>query len=185
MKGMTGPCTGVITVSLILIIYGCTGMSSRQGPPVVDRGVMAPGQATSTAQESPGVETRPLPGYEAAPQGTPLGTDGETPAVVALLEHAEQQANAGDLDAAAVTLERAIRIDSRNPVLWHHLATVRLADGDPVQAEQLAAKSNSLAGSNPALQSRNWSLIARARQARGDIDGARSAERQAQALQRQ
>jgi predicted Zn-dependent protease len=103
-------------------------------------------------------------------------------AVVALLDHAEAQANSGDLDAAAVTLERAIRIDSRNPVLWHHLAQVRLAEGESLQAEQLASKSNSLAAGNYALQARNWQLIAEARRNRGEEDAARSAERQARNL---
>jgi Tfp pilus assembly protein PilF len=79
-------------------------------------------------------------------------TGAQPPAVVALLDRAEQQANTGDLDAAAVTLERAIRIDPRNAILWHHLATVRLAEGEAVEAEQLAAKSNSLAAGNHSLQ---------------------------------
>ena len=104
-------------------------------------------------------------------------------AVVALLDHAEQQANNGDLPAAAMTLERAIRIDSRNPVLWHHLASVRLAEGNAEQAEALAKKSNALAAGNYALQARNWGLIADARRMRGDAAGAQSAERQKQALQ--
>ena len=58
----------------------------------------------------------------------------QPPAVVALLDRAEQQANTGELVAADVTLERAIRIDPRNAVLWHHLATVRLAEGEAVEA---------------------------------------------------
>jgi Tfp pilus assembly protein PilF len=103
-------------------------------------------------------------------------------AVVALLDHAEQQANNGDLQAAAMTLERAIRIDSRNPVLWHHLASVRLAEGNAGQAEELAKKSNALAAGNYALQARNWGLIAEARRKRGDTAGAQSADRQKQAL---
>jgi predicted Zn-dependent protease len=102
--------------------------------------------------------------------------------VVALLDRAEKQANTGDLDAAAVTLERAIRIDPRNPVLWHHLATVRLAEGESLEAEQLAAKSNSLAAGNRSLQARNWELIAQARHYRGDPAGARAAEQRAHAL---
>jgi predicted Zn-dependent protease len=102
---------------------------------------------------------------------------------VALLGHAEQQANDGNLQAAAVTLERAIRIDSRNPILWHHLASVRLAEGDAIQAEQLAIKSSSLAAGNYALQARNWGLIAEARRTRGDTAGAQAAERQKRALQ--
>lgn len=121
-----------------------------------------------------------LPGGEAAAPAAPRT---QPAAVVALLDHAEQQANSGDLPAAAMTLERAIRIDPRNPVLWYHLATVRLAEGNSRQAEEMAKKSNSLAAGNYALQIRNWELIAQARRARGDTSGAQSAERQKQALQ--
>jgi predicted Zn-dependent protease len=154
----------------VLLLGGCTGMSGGQLPPVVDQGMQ-------------GAETSHYPETGAAPQSAPRASARvEPPAVVALLEHAEQQANAGDLESAAVTLERAIRIDSRNPVLWHHLATVRLAEGEPLQAEQLAIKSNSLAAGNHALQARNWELIAQARRSRGDTSGAVSADRQARAL---
>jgi Flp pilus assembly protein TadD len=104
--------------------------------------------------------------------------------VVALAEQAEQQANDGDLESAAASLQRAIRIDPRNAVLWHHLATVRLAQGDHAQAEQLAVKSNSLAAGNNIQQARNWRLIAKARAGQGDSGGAAAAERRASALAR-
>jgi predicted Zn-dependent protease len=102
--------------------------------------------------------------------------------VVALLGQAENQANNGDLGAAAASLERAIRIEPRNPLLWYHLATVRLAQQEAAQAEQLAVKSNSLAAGNHVQQSRNWQLIARARRAQGDAAGAGAAERRARVL---
>ena len=52
-----------------------------------------------------------------------------------------------------------------------------------VNAEQLAAKSNSLAAGNRVQQSRNWRLIARARQALGDAAGSGAAERRARELE--
>ena len=61
-------------------------------------------------------------------------------------------------------------------------ATVRLAEGESLEAEQLAAKSNSLAAGNRSLQARNWELIAQARHYRGDPAGARAAEQRAHAL---
>ena len=91
--------------------------------------------------------------------------------------------SARDLEAAAASLERAIRIDPRNAILWHHLATIRLAEGEPTEAEQLAAKSNSLAAGNQPLQARNWELIAQARHERGDAAGARAAEQRARGLE--
>jgi hypothetical protein len=175
------PYSRITCLALIVIVSGaaCTTTPYHRTPsPVVDHGVPASersaarGEVTPPGkyQGSPGVQTYPAPREQPA-------------AVVALLDHAEQQANDGDLQSAAMTLERAIRIDSRNPVLWHHLASVRLAEGNAEQAEGLAKKSNALAAGNYALQARNWGLIAEARRARGDTAGAQSAERQKQALQ--
>ncbi len=141
-------------------------------PPVIEQGTPVPERPLVRGEETPPRVYAPAPAQREQPA-----------AVVALLGHAEQQANDGDLQAAAVTLERAIRIDSRNPILWHHLASVRLAEGDAIQAEQLAAKSSSLAAGNYALQARNWGLIAEARRKRGDTAGAQAAERQKRALQ--
>lgn len=141
-------------------------------PPVTEQGTPVPERPLVRGEEIPPRIYPPAP----APREQPA-------AVVALLGHAEQQANDGDLRAAAVTLERAIRIDSRNPILWHHLASVRLAEGDAIQAEQLATKSSSLAAGNYALQARNWELIAEARRKRGDTAGAQAAERRQRALQ--
>ena len=175
------PYSRITCLAFIVIVSStaCTTTSYHRTPsPVIDQGVPASERPSARGEvtppggypESPGVQTYPAPREQPA-------------AVVALLDHAEQQANNGDLPAAAMTLERAIRIDSRNPVLWHHLASVRLAEGDAIQAEQLAKKSNALAAGNFALQARNWGLIAEARRTRGDASGAQAAERQKQALQ--
>lgn len=171
----------IISLAVIVVVAGSactTAPPTRTPPPVVEKGVPVPQRPAASGESAP-------PGsYQQLPEGqiSPAPRE-QPPAVVALLGHAEQQANDGDLRAAALTLERAIRIDSRNPVLWHHLATVRLAEGNVEQAEQLAKKSNALAAGNYALQARNWGLIAQARRTRGDAAGAQSAERQQQALQ--
>jgi hypothetical protein len=164
---------GLVLVAVAAVPACTTAPYTRTAPPVIEQGVPAPERPAVRGGELPPAGTYPP---APAPHEQP-------PAVVALLSHAEQQANAGDLRAAALTLERAIRIDSRNPILWHHLASVRLAEGDAQQAEQLAAKSSSLAAGNYALQARNWGLIAEARRKLGDAGGALAAERQQQALQ--
>ncbi len=171
-----------LTLVVVVSSTACTTTPYTRTPhPVVDQGVPAPERPTPAAR---GEAVPPPGGYQKLPEGQSRPVPREQPAaVVALLGHAEQQANDGDLQAAAVTLERAIRIDSRNPILWHHLASVRLAEGDALQAEQLATKSSSLASGNYALQARNWGLIAEARRKRGDTAGAQSAERQKRALQ--
>ena len=97
-----------------------------------------------------------------------------------LLQSARSDSAAGRLTNAAATLERAIRIEPRNPRLWQELARVRLKQGDYAQAENVAGRSNSFAGNDNALRAENWRLIAQAREAQGNADGARQALETAQ-----
>jgi Tfp pilus assembly protein PilF len=83
------------------------------------------------------------------------------------------------LERAAATLERALRIDPQDPYSWHRLASLRLRQDRPAQAEALARKSNLLAGEDPALRARNWKIVAVALRETGDETGARIAEREA------
>lgn len=134
-------------------------------PPFVPPPVQSP-----PPLEAPPVEPPPtpvLPPESAAPP--------QPPAVVALLDSAGRQEKTGKLEAAAATLERAVRVDPRNPLVWHRLARVRLAQEQWQAAANMAAKSNSLATGEVDLQRRNWNLIAEARQRMGDNAGARAA----------
>ncbi len=103
-------------------------------------------------------------------------------AVASLLATAERQKNQGELDAAASTLERALRISSRNALLWHQFATVRYQQGDYPQAMQLARKSNSYAQNDKTIQTNNWRIIGHIKQLQGDIAGAKSAFAKASGL---
>jgi len=119
---------------------------------------------------------RPEPG---PPPPSPYPLSGpahaETPAIASLMDSARADTTGGRLANAAASLERALRIEPRNPRLWQELSRVRLLQRDYVQAESCAARSNSWAGSDDALRADNWRLIAQARQARGDGDGAKEA----------
>lgn len=99
----------------------------------------------------------------------------ESIAIASLMKNARADVAAGRLANAAASLERALRIEPRNPRLWQELARVRLKQGQYAQAESVAARSNSWAGDDRALRAENWRLIAQAREARGDAEGARQA----------
>lgn len=99
--------------------------------------------------------------------------------VSTLEEAAGDAAHEGQVDAAAETLERALRLEPANATLWHRLARVRLQEGRPGQAESLARKSLSLAPGDDDLRRANWELIARSRDARGDVEGAEKARQSA------
>jgi tetratricopeptide repeat protein len=111
--------------------------------------------------------------------GSPRGS----PAVLALLSDAGRQARSGSLDQAAAALERAVRIDPHNATIWSRIAEIRLQQGQPQQAENLAKKSNTLAGRDSGLQARNWHIIAQARRQSGDGTGADAAEQTAADLE--
>ena len=96
------------------------------------------------------------------------------------MESARADAAAGKLSTAAASIERALRIEPRNPRLYQELARVRLQQTNFTQAENMATRSNFFAASDNALRAENWRLIAQAREARGDADGAREARESAE-----
>ncbi|MGE5154300.1 MAG: tetratricopeptide repeat protein [Bdellovibrio bacteriovorus] len=119
-----------------------------------------------------------VPPAPPAPADKPL-TPGLPPAADGLARQAEQQRQQGDYAGAAATLERSLRIAPRDAYLWNRLARVRLEQGLPAQAGQLAARSNDLAGSQGNVKQDNWRIIAESRRRAGDMAGASEAERRA------
>jgi tetratricopeptide (TPR) repeat protein len=117
----------------------------------------------------------PAPVSAPVPAPAPPAARTESAAIAGLLDDARADAEAGRLTNAAASLERALRIEPRNPRLWQELARVRLKQGEYAQAESTAARSNSWAGGDNRLRAENWRLIAQAREARGDAAGARAA----------
>ena len=102
--------------------------------------------------------------------------------ILSLLKTAKNQQASGNLTGAAATLERALRIEPRNAVVWSRLAKIRLAQKQYRRASSLATKSNSLAGNNTTLKRSNWLLIAQAKRAMGDAYGAQQAEQKASGI---
>ncbi|KPK18312.1 MAG: hypothetical protein AMJ67_10615 [Betaproteobacteria bacterium SG8_41] len=129
------------------------------------------GGCASVQQPAPVSEPAPEPALAPAPAPAPI----QSAAVASLMDGARADVAAGRLANAAASLERALRIEPRNARLWQELARVRLKQGEYAQAESVAARSNSWAGSDNRLRAENWRLIAQAREARGDAAGARAA----------
>jgi tetratricopeptide (TPR) repeat protein len=151
------------------LMAGCEAL-----PPAVE-----PQPEPLPAPPAPPVAEPPAPPTAPAPQPS---AKPENIAVAGLMETARADAAAGRLSTAAAALERALRIEPRNPRLWQELARVRLQQRQFVQAESVAARSNSWAGSDNALRAENWRLIAEAREGRGDSTGARAARESADKL---
>ena len=107
-----------------------------------------------------------------APETQPAS---ENTAVLALVDAAHADIAGGKLDSAVASIERALRIEPHNPILWQELAKVRLQLGQYQQAEGLAARSNGWAANNKTLRAENWRIIGQARLKRGDYQGAQAA----------
>lgn len=103
-------------------------------------------------------------------------------AVALLWERAERARDEDRIEDALGALERALRLTPEDPVLWSRVAELRLRQGEFAVAENLAAKSNALAGDRRLLRYRNWLLIAEARSRRGDSEGAEQARAEAERL---
>lgn len=133
---------------------------------------------------APSLPGPPFPSRESSvsrdSSSVPAKAQEQTPKPVAsLLAKAESEKRAGRLDRSAASLERAIRIDPRNPIPWHKLARIRLKQGHPKQAESMATKSNSLVSPDTQLASENWKIIAEARRQLGDHKGSQEATQRA------
>jgi Flp pilus assembly protein TadD len=92
---------------------------------------------------------------------------------------AHSQTAAGEYSTAAATIERALRIEPENPLLWIELGKVREAEGNHAQAEAMARKALVVAGSDTRAQSAAWRLIAETLRARGRVSEAREADTRA------
>jgi len=110
---------------------------------------------------------QPAPVSDSAPATPAPPARTESVAVAGLMDSARADLAVGRLANAAASLERALRIEPRNPRLWHELARVRMSQGDYAQAESLAARSNTWVGNDSELRAANVRLITQARTAQG------------------
>jgi predicted Zn-dependent protease len=136
--------------------------------------------------ETPPAETQPgeAPSTVEQPQPTPPVVREPTlgPASRALVSQAQTQMATKNYAVAASSLERALRIEPDNPLLWIELGKVRLAEGNYVQAENMARKAVSMSVNAPRAQSSAWRLIADSYRARGKNIEAQEAQARADSL---
>jgi tetratricopeptide (TPR) repeat protein len=127
-------------------------------PPRVEDARPAPTpQPPPVGQTAPRAEpARPQRGGDvpaARPQSDASGASG------ALLEQSRAQRAAGSLPAARASLERALRLDPNNAVLWLELGELELQTGNAAQAATMARKVLTLAGRDARLTARAERLL--------------------------
>jgi tetratricopeptide (TPR) repeat protein len=136
--------------------------------------------------ETPPAETQPGEPPSTVEQPQPLPPAVREPtlgaASRALISQAQTQMATKNYAVAASSIERALRIEPDNPLLWIELGKVRLAEGNYVQAENMARKAVSMSVNAPRAQSSAWRLIADAYRARGRNIEAQEAQARADSL---
>ena len=155
---------GTLLVALLLV-SGCVPPDFGTPEPVT----RTPVPATATAPP-PVAVISPVPDLPSAPAGSveppsppPRTAPPASAAAQTLLTQSRVHQAAGNYGQAAASIERALRIDPRQPVLWLELGNIRLKEGDFTQAEGMGRKALSLSAGDAALTAKSEQLIATAR----------------------
>jgi hypothetical protein len=150
-----------------MLLGGCPA-AQRPVPPSAPPPVVQPSPPASPL----------LPPAPAPPHAPPPPRENHlSPATRSLVTQAHTQVAHGDLDAASATLDRALRIEPNNPLLWIERGRLRLAENDAHQAESCGRKALALASGDHTTQSQANRLLADALRAQGRNQEAAEIER--------
>ncbi len=95
-----------------------------------------------------------------------------------LVTQARAAEDRGDLPAASTTLDRALKIEPTNPLVWIEIGRLRLAENDAQQAEHCGRKALMLASGDRLVQSQAGRVLADALRAQRRNQEARDVESQ-------
>src|ERR1700688_1596768 len=110
-------------LSAAMLLSGCLAASQRAQPP--SNPVPEP-QSSGPLTPGPLAPIPPPP-----PSAPPAPRENHlSPATRSLVTQSRTLASRGDLDGASSTLDRALRIEPNNPLLWIELGRLRLAESD-------------------------------------------------------
>ena len=151
--------------------------------PVQPPGAVNPGTANAYAAAPIGATPAVPPPPVTAPPAVRQFHMG--PAATALVAQAHRQATGGDPQLAISTLERALRIEPDNPLLWIELGEVHEAAGHFEQAGGIGHKALQLATGDPHAQSASWHLISDSLKSRNRNGEAAEAQHRADELSAQ
>lgn len=156
---------GALVLASTMLLAGCPRSlrSSPSEPSVIEQ----PPPPPPTAAPIPAPAPRPAP---------PPRENHLSPATGSLVTQAHTLTAHGDLDGASATLDRALRIEPNNPLLWIERGKLRLAENDPRQAESCARKALALASGDRAAQAQSGHLLADALRAQNRNQEAQQAE---------
>jgi tetratricopeptide (TPR) repeat protein len=139
---------------------------------------------TPAATPGTGAEAAPTPATpppKERPKVTPATL---SPASKALVGQAQAQRKKGDLPGANATLDRALRIEPSNPLLWIEMGRLRMDQRNYPQAEAMGRKALAMSVGDNHTQSTAWQLIADSLRARGKNPQAQEALEKSRELTR-
>jgi hypothetical protein len=164
-----------LILSVVATLSACT-VPRPYEPPPAPAPAPAPGGTPAETQPAP----PPPPIEEPQPLPPPVIREPTLGAASrALVSQAQTQVASKNYAVAASSIERALRIEPDNPLLWIELGKVRQAEGNYQQAENMGRKAASMAVNAPRTQATAWSLVAESLRARGKNAEAREAEERA------
>ena len=138
-----------LAVLTIMLLSACAPWQPTLDDPEIAEQVRAP----EGGPESRGLQVYPL----------------RNPAVRELEKAAEAARSDGDYDRAESLLERALRIEDRDPELLQRMAELQLSRGRWDQAESYAMRSWELGPQVGEICRRNWRTAALARERAGQV----------------
>jgi tetratricopeptide (TPR) repeat protein len=139
-------------LSAAVLLSGCPAPSPRPSFP-------SNSSPTPPSPSAPSANPPPpsLPSQRPPP---PPRENHLSPATSSLVMQARTLMSHGDFDGASSTLDRALRIEPNNPLLWIERGRLRLAESDAHQAEGCGRKALALASGDPATQKLAGRLLA-------------------------
>ncbi|HEX3843927.1 MAG TPA: hypothetical protein VHV80_06180 [Steroidobacteraceae bacterium] len=177
MKRMIGAVVlgGLLTGCVLLSPPESDHAGNRPAYPQTQPRQAAP-PAAPTTQSAPSAAPSPTPPEQQAPQQRAFTLG---PAAMSLVGAAHAQEQSRNFGLAAETLERALSIEPRNPLVWIELGRENIVAGNPAQAYGMGRKALYLASGDPRAQANAWELIAASLRAQGRNDEAYAAEERA------
>jgi len=166
--------TRLTVAALLFVSAGCTLQPFKTEPPPPPTTTPPAGQGPVISEppavpppgeSEPVIETpMPAPLPKERPKVAPAKL---SPASQALVTQAQAQRKRGDLPGATVSLDRALRIEPSNPLLWIEMGRLRMDQRNYTQAEAMGRKALAMAVGDARTQSSAWVLIADSLKARG------------------
>ena len=154
----------IIPLAAALLLGGCVlpppyhaELPAPRPAPVIATPPPAPPPAAPAAAAPAKSETAQPPKEAPAPASREFHLGAAAQSLVA---QARAQSAKGEFPGASGTLDRAIRIEPQNPLLWIEVARLRLTEGDFRQAETCARRALMLGSADDTVRTTAGHLLA-------------------------